>query len=114
MFEGVPAGGDLYLLSHVIHDWGDGNSIRILQSCRRVMPAGAKLVVLDRVMPERIEPSLEVQVKVVQDITMMIAHGTARERTGREFETLLDGAGLRLVRIVPTPAPVSLVEAVPA
>ena len=36
MFEGVPAGGDLYLLSHVIHDWGDEDSIRILQSCRRV------------------------------------------------------------------------------
>jgi len=45
---------------------------------------------------------------------MMIAHGTARERTAREFEALLDAAGLRLVRILPTPAPVSLVEAAPA
>jgi hypothetical protein len=111
MFEGVPAGGDLYLLSHVIHDWGDDDSIRILRSCRRAMTAGAKLVILDRVMPERIEPSLEVQVKVVQDITMMIAHGSARERTAREFEALLDAAGLRLRGILPTPAPVSLVEA---
>jgi SAM-dependent methyltransferase len=113
MFEGVPAGGDLYLLSHVIHDWGDEDSIRVLQCCRRVMAAEAKLVILDRVMPERIEPSLDVQVKVVQDITMMIAHGTARERTAREFETLLGAAGLQLVGIAPTPAPVSLVKAVP-
>jgi SAM-dependent methyltransferase len=114
MFEGVPTGGDLYLLSHVIHDWGDEDSIRILQSCHRAMPAGAKLVILDRVMPERIEPGLEVQIKVVQDITMMIAHGAARERTAREFETLLQAAGLRLLRIVPTAAPVSIVEAEPA
>jgi orsellinic acid C2-O-methyltransferase len=111
MFEAVPSGGDIYLLSHVIHDWGDEDSIRILQSCRHAMPAGAKLVILDRVMPERIEPGIEVQVKVVQDITMLIAHGTARERTARELETLLDSAGLRLLRIVATPAPVSLVEA---
>jgi orsellinic acid C2-O-methyltransferase len=114
MFEAVPAGGDLYLLSHVIHDWGEEDSIRILQSCSRVMAPGARLVILDRVMPERIEPSLDVQVKVVQDITMMIAHGTARERTAREFEGLLNAAGLRLLRIVPTPAPVSLIEAAPA
>ena len=114
MFEAVPAGGDLYLLSHVIHDWGDEDSIRILQSCRRAMPAGAKVVILDRVMPERIEPGIEVQVKVVQDITMMIAHGAARERTARELETLLEAADLRLIRIVATPAPVSLVEAAPA
>jgi SAM-dependent methyltransferase len=114
MFDGVPAGGDLYLLSHVIHDWGDEDSVRILQVCRRAMGPQARLVILDRVMPERIEPGLEVQVKVVQDITMMIAHGAARERTADEFENLLAAAGLRLVRIVPTSAPVSLVEAAPA
>ena len=111
MFDGVPAGGDLYLLSHVIHDWGDADAVRVLQSCRRAMGPRSMLVILDRVMPERIEPSLEVQVKVVQDITMMIAHGAARERTTREFEALLGAADLRLQRIVPTPAPVSLIEA---
>jgi SAM-dependent methyltransferase len=114
MFEGVPAGGDLYLLSHVIHDWGDADSLRILQSCRRAMAPGAKLLILDRVMPERIEPGPEARVKVVQDITMMIAHGAARERTAREFEALLTAGGLRMVRIVPTRAPVSVIEAAPA
>ncbi len=112
MFQGVPAGGDLYLLSHVIHDWGDADSVRVLEACRHAMGPHAKLIILDRVMPERIEPSPEVQVKVVQDITMMIAHGAARERTAREFEALLCAAGLRLLRIVPTAAPVSLIEAV--
>jgi hypothetical protein len=114
MFEGVPAGADLYLLSHVIHDWGDTDAASILAVCRRAMGPKARLVVLDRVMPERIEPSPEVQVKVVQDITMMIAHGAARERTARELEALLGAAGLRVMRILPTPAPVSLVEAAPA
>jgi hypothetical protein len=114
MFQAVPAGGDLYLLSHVIHDWGDADAARVLQSCRRAMHPGARLVILDRVMPERIEPSLEAQGHVLSDLTMMIAHGHARERTGRELKTLLGTAGLRLLRIVPTQAPVSLLEAVPA
>lgn len=113
MFQAVPAGGDLYLLSHVVHDWGDEDAVRILQSCRRAMRPEARLVILDRVMPERIEPGPEVQGKVLLDLTMMIAHGDARERTGREFEALLGAAGLRLARIVPTPAPVSVIEAVP-
>lgn len=114
VFEGVPGGGNLYLLSHVIHDWGDADATRVLKSCRHAMGPGSTLLILDRVMPERIEPSPEVQAKVLSDLTMMIAHGDARERTAREFETLLGAASLQLVRIVPTRTPVSLVEAEPA
>ena len=113
MFESVPAGGDLYLLSHVIHDWGDADATRVLQSCRRAMQPEARLLILDRVMPERIEPGADVQAKVLLDLTMMIMHGEARERTASELEALLAAADLRLTRILSTPAPVSLIEAVP-
>ena len=114
MFGAVPAGGDLYLLSHVIHDWGDADATRVLQSCRRAMQPQARLIILDRVMPERIEPNADVQAKVLLDLTMMIMHGEARERTASEFEALLAAADLRLTRILSTPAPVSLIEAAPA
>ncbi|WP_373280471.1 methyltransferase, partial [Methylogaea oryzae] len=33
-FESVPAGGDVYLLKAVIHDWNDEESARILRLCR--------------------------------------------------------------------------------
>ena len=56
MFDSVPGGADAYVLSHVIHDWDDVHSTRVLQSCRRAMAPSAKLLILDRVMPERIEP----------------------------------------------------------
>jgi SAM-dependent methyltransferase len=114
MFEAVPAGGDLYLLSHVIHDWGDADAARVLKSCRAAMKPEAKLLILDRVMPERIEPGPDVQAKVLLDLTMMIMHGEARERTLREFANLLAAADLRLLRAVPTRTPVSLIEAAPA
>src|SRR5262249_15306790 len=36
-FEAVPSGGDVYILSWVIHDWDDEHSIAILKNCRRAM-----------------------------------------------------------------------------
>lgn len=44
------------------------------------------------------------------DLTML-GMVTGRERTAEEMRALLAGAGLRLDRIVPTPTPMSLVEA---
>src|SRR5216683_6465449 len=32
-FESVPAGGDAYLMKHIIHDWDDGRSNTILKNC---------------------------------------------------------------------------------
>ena len=33
-FEAVPAGGEAYLLSHIIHDWDEVTCLRILANCR--------------------------------------------------------------------------------
>ena len=52
MFEAVPAGGDVYVLSHILHDWDDARSLQILQHCRRVLPPDGRLLIVDRVMPE--------------------------------------------------------------
>src|SRR5688572_19414378 len=72
MFSSVPAGGDLYLLSRVIHDWDDTRAVQLLQVCRRAMGCKAKLLIVDRVMPERIEPSAKGQSDVLMDLTMML------------------------------------------
>ena len=43
-FEAVPAGGDVYLLKFIVHDWDDAQATAILRTCRRAMardgPAG--------------------------------------------------------------------------
>jgi len=114
MFASVPAGGDLYLLSHVIHDWDDPHATKVLQACRSAMAPMAKLLILDRVMPERIEPNPMVQGNVLLDLRMMVGTVGGRERTAGEFEALLRAADLQLMRVVPTRTPVSLVEAKPA
>jgi hypothetical protein len=101
MFVSVPQGGDVYMLSHVIHDWDDEHSIRILQACRRAMSSAAKLLILDRVMPEQIRPDLITQGNVRIDLVMMTGTTGGCERTATEFQTILDAAGLRLRRVIP-------------
>jgi hypothetical protein len=113
MFEAVPGGGDLYVLSRVVHDWEDGRAVAILRNCRRAMDGHARLLLVERVLPDRVEPAPTVQPLVLSDLNMMVRTG-GRERTAGEFGALLAGAGLRLVRVVPTGGPVSLVQATPA
>ncbi len=36
-FETVPAGGDIYLLSHIIHDWNEDQCLAILGHCCKVI-----------------------------------------------------------------------------
>jgi hypothetical protein len=43
---------------------------------------------------------------------MLVTPG-GQERTAAEYSALLDKAGFRLTRVVPTASPVSIVEAVP-
>jgi hypothetical protein len=48
------------------------------------------------------------------DLNMLVMSEGGRERTPEEYAQLLEGAGLRLSRIVPTASAVSVVEAVAA
>ena len=45
------------------------------------------------------------------DLDMMIFVG-GRERTERQFDALLDRAGFRITRVIPTISTISLIEAV--
>jgi hypothetical protein len=47
------------------------------------------------------------------DLNMMVMTG-GRERTAAEYRSLLETAGFRLARIVPTATEMSVIEAVPA
>jgi hypothetical protein len=106
-FESVPAGGDAYILSHIIHDWSEDQCIAILSNVRRAMKPDGKLLIVEFVLPEGDTPHLG----KIADIVMLVVPG-GQERTAAEYETLLTKAGFRLNRVVPTDSPVSIVEAV--
>jgi SAM-dependent methyltransferase len=110
--QAVPGGGDAYVLKHVIHDWDDARSIKLLQNCRRVMAPHAKLLIVQAELPARIQASLPHLIATGNDVNMLAVTG-GRERTKSEFAALCEAAGLKLNQIVPTQALVSVIEAVP-
>ena len=107
-FERVPTGGDAYLLSHIIHDWNEAQCLTILGHCRRAIAPDGRLLIIETVLPTGDTPH---QGKV-QDMVMLVVPG-GQERTESEYASLLDKAGFRLRRVVPTQSVVSVVEAVP-
>jgi ubiquinone/menaquinone biosynthesis C-methylase UbiE len=106
-FESIPPGGDAYLMSHILHDWPDDRCRTILSNCHRAMKPGARLLIIEIVIPPGNEPS----VGKLLDIEMLVITG-GRERTEQEFRTLLEASGFSLSRVVPTGESISIIEAV--
>jgi hypothetical protein len=107
-FEAVPDGGDVYVLSWVIHDWDDDRSVTILKNCRRAMAHDARLLVIEQVVPPGNEPSLS----KLYDLHMLVLSG-GRERRQDEYRDLLAASELQLATIIPTGVPRSIIEALP-
>lgn len=106
-FKSAPKGGDAYILSHVIHDWSEAQCLAILGNVRAAMPAEARLLVVEMVLPGKDEPHFG----KILDMVMLALPG-GEERTASEYEALLAKAGFKLTRIVPTQSPASVIEAV--
>ena len=113
-FERAPAGADIYMLGHIIHDWDDARAGRILDNFRRAMSSGARLLLVEYVLPDVDEL---VGRRGVEgnwlDLHMMVAAG-GLERTEAEYRRLFAAHGFRLTRVVPTAGDVSVIEGVPA
>ncbi len=108
-FKSVPGGCDLYILKNIIHNWNDTDSVRILQAIRSAAPAESRILVIEMVVPDGNAPSLA----KLLDLQMMATMAGGCERTAGEFRALLQKGGWNVRRIIPTVAPISLIEAEP-
>jgi hypothetical protein len=107
-FEAVPAGGDAYIMKYILHDWSDEQCVKILANCRAAMNEKGRVLVVDNVIPPGNDPSWG---KLV-DIQMLVIGG--RGRTKKEFAGIFKQAGLKLMRVVATKCPLSIIEGVRA
>jgi O-methyltransferase domain/Dimerisation domain len=98
-FQDVPAGGDLYLLKAIVHDWDDTSAKRILQTVRAAAKSSSTLLIVEMVMPDVVTP--EATPVTLMDLNMLVLFG-GRERTEGEFRALLGSAGWTLDRVAPT------------
>lgn len=108
-FERAPGGGNVYVLKSVLHDRDDARSTAILKNCREAMGprfqastnSGANRARWERFVGG--EPF---------DIKMLVVT-CGLERTEGEYRTIFAPAGFELTRIVPTNAPVCVIEGMP-
>jgi O-methyltransferase domain/Dimerisation domain len=107
-FKAVPAGGDAYIMKHIIHDWDDERAAAILSNIRKALdgkPEG-RVILLEAVLAAGNAPDFA----KLLDLEMMLFPG-GRERTAEEFGALFDRVGLKLTKVVPTESMLSVVEA---
>jgi predicted O-methyltransferase YrrM len=107
--ESVPEGGDVYVLSWTLHDWNDRDAVTILRNIRTAMGDTGQLIVIDEVLPDGDTPHFG---KFSDIVMLSLLNGQGR--TEAEFARLFEAAGLRHKETRATPAPASVIVAVPA
>jgi hypothetical protein len=112
LLESVPPGADVYLMRCVLHGYSDESSLRILQNVRDAMSPESRFLLIEVVLPNRVDRhDAEIEKLIMSDLNMLAVTGGC-ERTENEWTALLASAGLDLRKILPVPGQtVSIVEA---
>ena len=106
--ERVPEGGDAYFIKQVMHDWNAENALRILRNCRQAIAPTGKLFIIEYILPD--PPSKPATYLTLSVMLRQVTSG-GYQRTVQEWRHLLNDAGFEYVRITPTSAPQSVLEA---
>jgi SAM-dependent methyltransferase len=109
-FTEVPGGADTYLLSRVLHDWNDEDCDRILRNCRRACASGARLLVLERLIPDRPGAPFDADLAAPWDLQMLAITG-GRERSRDEYDKMMYANGFRVDSVIPMPVDLKLLVA---
>jgi hypothetical protein len=96
-FAAIPVAADVYLLKSVLHDWEDESCRLILHHCRKAMPPGARLLLIERLLPDHPEDDPAV---IMLDLHMLAVLG-GRERSAAQYRMLAEETGFRLHQLLP-------------
>ena len=127
-FDEMPAGADLYLLCRVLHNWPDGEALRLLRRIRAaIAPGGRVIVIEDLVQPaagqdEGHDPGAPGTATAglpgaeIMDLLILLMLSGC-DRSESEYTGLLGQAGFGVTAVHPPPqgrSVESAIEAVPA
>jgi O-methyltransferase domain len=90
----------------VLHDWDDADVARLLANIRRAAGSGGRVLAFELVMPAGDQPHMS---KMIDLTVLGMLNG--RERTDVEMRGLFEDAGFTYEGVVPTPTPISIIEA---
>ncbi|TYB69635.1 methyltransferase [Nonomuraea sp. PA05] len=101
-FEPLPAGGDVYVLKRVVHDWGDDEARRILRRCGEAAGPDGRVVVIET----GDDPAMVAEMS----LRMLVLSG-GRERSVDGYRALVEEAGLGVAGVRRTPLGHVIIEA---
>jgi SAM-dependent methyltransferase len=107
LLVGIPIQADLYLLKGVLQQWDDEEATAILKNCRNAVSDGAKLVIIELLLPDR---ATDDPAAIMLDLHMMTITG-GRARSLADFAKLLSEAGLTLAKVTPTNSGLAIITA---
>jgi hypothetical protein len=111
-FESVPADGDAYVISNVLHDWSDDDCVRILRSVRAAMSSHARLWIVEMALGSAGRTPAQDRDLHLVDLHMLVLFG-ARERTADEYGDMLAAAGFDRGVLLTTESQWDVIEARP-
>jgi hypothetical protein len=99
LMQSVPAGADVYMLKHVLHGRRDAEAITILKNCRAVIPQNGRLLIIEFILPPLVSHAdTQLERHLMSDLNMLAVTG-GKERSEREWRTLLEEAGFALTGV---------------
>jgi hypothetical protein len=98
-FDPLPSGGDVYVLSAVLHDWGDEPATAILRRCGEAAGETGRVVIIESHGTAGDDPRMFAEM----DLRMLVLSG-GRERSVDEYGALATAAGLAPAQIRTTPS----------
>ena len=99
--ESVPTGADVYMIKHVLHGRQDAEASAILKNCRTVIPQNGSLLIIEFILPPLVSHAdQQLEGHLMSDLNMLAVTG-GKERSEREWKTLLEAAGFVLSGVYP-------------
>jgi len=93
-FDPLTAQGDVFILSRILHDWADDDSLKILRNIYDVMEDRSVLYVIDKLLPDSmLRRDLNAY---MNDLHMWMMCG-GKERSKKQFSDLLKKSGFYIV-----------------
>ncbi len=114
-FDDEIPSADVYIIMQSLHNWGDEQCKKVLDNVRNSIQRGtnrdAKLLLIERIMPDETRQDLGSTQATLMDITMLVLCEGGKERTKDQFSSLLQSSHFKRPNVYPVhKTPVFVIE----
>ena len=90
--DAYPPGADVFFLSHVLHDWGREDCLRLLQRCYEALPTGGVVIAAEFLLNEEKTGPL---LAAFQGLHVFYSNLEAKQWTGSEIQQMMAEVGFK-------------------